>query len=611
MDVTMAERIEDYALIGDCETSALVSRSGSIDWLCWPHFSSPACFAALVGTPDNGRWSLAPKNAARVTRRYKEHTLVLETRFESDDGCVLLQDFMPIRGRNSDLVRIVRGVRGAVPIQMELVLRFDYGRSVPWVSRLDDGGLRAIAGPDMVVLHASVDTHGENMKTVAEFTVREGEAVWFVLTYGASYEDVPQPVDPEEALQETIQFWQAWTSKTNLTGEYAEALERSLITLKALTFRQTGGIVAAPTTSLPECPGGQRNWDYRYCWLRDATFTLLALMNAGYFDEAHAFRDWLLRAVAGSPEQTQIMYGVRGERQLVEWEANWLDGYERSKPVRIGNAAAGQLQLDVYGEMADAALHGQMAGITPTGDSFALQRSLTNHLAKIWDQPDQGIWEVRGDPQHFTYSKVMAWVAFDRAIKTAERFGLHGDVSRWRELRQQIHNEVCSKGYDATRGCFTQSYASKEVDASLLLVPLVGFLPWTDPRIRRTVEAIEHDLMVDGFVQRYRTERTDDGLPSGEGTFLACSFWMVSALRMLDREADARALFDRLLSLRNDVGLLAEQYDPTTKRHVGNFPQALSHIALVNAAFEFMRESSPGQQRAASTPPQPDREKTG
>ena len=598
----MSDRIEDYAIIGDCETVALVNRRGSIDWLCWPHFASPACFAGLVGTEDNGHWSLAPKDANPGKRRYLDHTLILETRFETQEGCVLLLDFMPIRARNSHLVRIIRGVRGEVPMLMELVLRFDYGRSVPWVSRMDDGRLRAIAGPDMCVLHTAVPTHGENLKTVSQFTIHEGETTAFVLTYGPSYEDPPQPIDPENALRETTRFWQDWAGRANLTGEYAPAVERSLITLKALTYQQTGGIVAAPTTSLPELLGGERNWDYRYCWLRDATFTLLALMNAGYFEEAIAWRDWLLRAAAGSPDQAQIMYGIRGERQLLEWEADWLSGYEGSSPVRIGNAAAGQLQLDVYGEVADALLHCHLGGIPPTETGFAVQRSMTNHLATIWNQPDQGIWEVRGGPQHFTYSKVMAWVAFDRAIKTAEQFGLRRSVDAWRKVRDQIHHDVCDKAFDPQLRSFTQSYESKELDASLLLIPLVGFLPWTDPRVIGTVAAIENHLMPDGFVLRYRTESTDDGLPAGEGAFLACSFWMVSALKMLGRDDDAKQMFDRLLNLRNDVGLLAEEYDAKAQRDLGNFPQALSHIALINAAFEFMRASSPAQQRAQSSP---------
>ncbi len=607
----MSNRIEDYAIIGDCETVALVNRSGSIDWLCWPHFGSAACFAALIGTAENGHWSLAPKEAAPGTRRYLDHTLVLETRFETPEGIVALVDFMPLRGRNSDLVRIVRGIRGKVDMTMELALRFDYGRTVPWVSRLDDGGLRAIAGPDMVVLHTTAETRGENLKTVSEFTVHEGETVAFVLTYGPSYEDLPQPVDPESALQETIRFWQDWTGRANLTGEYADAVERSLITLKALTYAQTGGIVAAPTTSLPEKLGGERNWDYRYCWLRDATFSLLALMNAGYFEEAGAWRDWLLRAAAGSPDQAQIMYGIRGERQLMEWEADWLCGYEGSRPVRVGNAAAGQLQLDVYGEVADALMHCHLGGMPPTETGFALQRSLTDHLATIWDQPDQGIWEVRGEPQQFTYSKVMAWVAFDRAIKTAEKAGLRGSVDQWQKTRDQIHHDVCTNAFDTQLGSFTQAYGSKELDASLLLMPLVGFLPWTDPRVRGTIAAIETHLMRDGFVMRYRTESTDDGLPAGEGAFLACSFWMVSALKMLDRNDDAKRMFDRLLALRNDVGLLAEEYDPKEQRQLGNFPQALSHISLINAAFEFMRASSPGQQRAQSSPAQSDGKESG
>jgi GH15 family glucan-1,4-alpha-glucosidase len=603
----MAERIEDYALIGDCETAALVSRRGSIDWLCWPYFSSPACFAALLGTEENGHWSVAPKDTMSGTRRYLDHTLVLETTFETNDGTVVLLDFMPMRsgGTCCDLVRTVRGVRGAVPMAMQLVLRFDYGRSVPWVTRAEDGCIRAIAGPDMVTLKTSVETRGENLKTVADFTINADEEVSFVLTWGLSYQDPPTPVLADTALQQTIAFWRDWTNRIKPNGEYSDAVERSLITLKALTFRQTGGIVAAPTTSLPEWIGGPRNWDYRFCWLRDATFTLLALMNAGYFDEACAWRDWLLRATAGSPDQAQIMYGIRGERQLLEWEVDWLAGYGGSKPVRIGNAAAGQLQLDVYGEVADALLQGHLGGIPAPETLFALQRKLTGHLASIWNLPDQGIWEIRGDPQHFTYSKVMAWVAFDRAIKTSEKFGLEGDVDRWRALRQQIHDEVCQRGYDPNLGSFVQSYGSKELDASLLLLPLVGFLPWEDPRIRGTVEAIEKRLLVDGFVLRYRTEHVDDGLPAGEGVFLACSFWMVSALRMLGREEDAKRMFDRLLGLRNDVGLLSEEYDPKAQRLLGNFPQALSHIALINAAYEFMRVSSPGRQRAESTPPQP------
>jgi GH15 family glucan-1,4-alpha-glucosidase len=596
----MSVRIEDYALIGDCETAALVSRDGCIDWLCWPTFASPACFAALLGNEENGRWSIKPTQTSRCTRRYLEHTLVLETRFETPEGCVLLLDFMPIRDNNSDLVRIVRGVRGEVRMCMELVLRFDYGRSIPWVTRLREDTLRAIAGPDMVVLRTPAPLRGENLKTLSEFTVGEGESVPFVLTYGPSQGKLPRSAEPEYALRRTTTFWRQWASRAKLNGEYSEAVERSLITLKALTYRHTGGMVAAPTTSVPEQIGSQRNWDYRYCWLRDATFTLLALMNAGYFEEAAQWRDWLLRAAAGSPDQVQIMYGIRGERHLREWEIDWLSGYEGSKPVRVGNAAFQQLQLDVFGEVADALLHANLGGIKPDPYDFGLQEALTDHLAGIWEQPDEGIWEVRGGRKHFTYSKVMAWVAFDRAIQRAEKFGLRGSVNRWRELRDQIHQQICEQGFNAKLGSFTQSYGSTELDASLLLIPMVGFLPFSDARVRGTIAAIEEQLTLDGFVLRYRTENVDDGLPAGEGAFLACSFWMVSALHMLGRKKDARRLFDRLLQLRNDVGLLAEEYDPRAKRQLGNFPQALSHIALLNAAFDLTRPNPPGSQRAQS-----------
>jgi GH15 family glucan-1,4-alpha-glucosidase len=596
--------IEDYALIGDCETAALVSRNGSIDWLCWPTFASPACFAALLGTSDNGCWSIAPKLASRSSRCYLDHTLVLETTFETETGAVLLTDFMPPRTHNSDIIRMVRGIRGRVDMHMELSLRFDYGRTVPWVTSMEDGALRAIAGPDMVVLRTRAPLQGEGLKTVSDFTIAEGESVAFTLSYAPSHDRLPHKLDSQQALRQTITFWQDWTSRAHLHGEYAGELERSLITLKALTYRHTGGIVAAPTTSLPECIGGERNWDYRYCWLRDATFTLLAFMTAGYTEEAFAWRDWLLRAVAGSPDQVQIMYGIRGERHLMEWEVPWLNGYENSKPVRIGNAASEQLQLDCYGEVNDAMFHAHLAGAPPTEDDVNLHHALNEHLAKIWDQPDQGIWEVRGGPQHFTYSKVMAWVAFDRAVKGGETFRPDIDVQRWRELRDRIHADVCEKGYNPHVGAFTQAYGSDQLDASLLLMPQVGFLPYDDPRVRGTIEAIEKNLMIDGLVLRYRTEQTDDGLPPGEGVFLACSFWMVSALRMLGRTDDARKLFERLLTLRNDVGLLAEEYDPRAKRQLGNFPQALSHIALINAAFEFKRGSSPGEQRAESSPAQ-------
>ena len=603
----MPARIEDYAIIGDCETAALISRKGSIDWLCWPSFASPACMAALLGDEENGHWSIAPTNDARSTRKYRDGTLILETTFENHEGSVLLTDFMPIRGHYSDLVRIVRGLRGKVQMCMELVLRFDYGRSVPWVRRLEDGSLRAISGPDMVVLRTEAPLRGENMKTVSEFSLAEGQSMSFALTYAPSYGDLPKPIKPEHELKLTDDFWTDWSSKVTsekserrYQGDYTEAVRRSLITLKALTYAPTGGIVAAPTTSLPESLGGRRNWDYRFCWLRDATFTLLALMNAGYYGEAQAWRDWLLRAAAGRPDQVQIMYGIRGERHLLEWEVDWLPGYEGSKPVRVGNAASNQLQLDVYGEVADALLHAELAGLPSRRTDLDLQNCLTEHLAKIWQQPDDGIWEVRSGPKQFTYSKVMAWVAFDRAIKYAERCGLDGHLKHWRELRETIHREVCEKGFDSKLNSFTQTYGSNRLDASLLLIPLLGFLPVEDPRVRGTVDAIEKNLMRDGLVQRYDTSELDDGVRGHEGSFLACSFWLVSALNLCGRRKEARQLFERLLSLRNDVGLLAEEYDTRAQRQVGNFPQALSHIALVNSAFEFTREVSPVEQRADS-----------
>jgi GH15 family glucan-1,4-alpha-glucosidase len=600
----MPSHIEDYALIGDCETAALVSKQGSIDWLCWPSFASPACMAALLGNEDNGRWTIAPAGEFRSSREYRDGTLIVETTFENDEGLVVLIDFMPIRGKYSDLVRIVQGIRGTVNMCMELVLRFDYGRSVPWVTRMKDGSLRAISGPDMAVLRTDAALRGENLKTKSEFTVSKGQSVSFVLTYAPSFGDIPKAIHPEHELRLTTNFWTEWSNKVITEhiykGDHAEAVRRSLITLKALTYAPTGGLVAAPTTSLPECIGGTRNWDYRFCWLRDATFTLLALMNAGYYEEASAWRDWLLRAAAGSPDQVQIMYGIRGERHLLEWEVDWLPGYEGSRPVRAGNAASNQLQLDVYGEVADALLHAEMGGLPSRKTDFDLLTCMTEHLAKIWREPDEGIWEVRGGPQQFTYSKVMAWVAFDRAIKYAERSGRNGVLNRWRNLRAAIHNDVCEKGFNREINSFTQAYGLKQLDASLLLMPLVGFLPPADPRVRGTVEAIERQLMCDGLVQRYKTTETRNGLPAGEGTFLACSFWMVSALNLLGRRNDAHRLFERLLALRNDVGLLSEEYDTKTQRMVGNFPQALSHIALVNAAFEFAHSSSPAEQRAGS-----------
>ena len=591
--------IEDYALIGDCETAALVGRNGSIDWLCWPRFDSPACFAALLGRPEHGRWTLHPADdAAAISRTYRDHSLILETRFDTAGGAATLIDFMPPRGHNSDVVRLVRGDSGRVRMTMELVLRFDYGSIVPWVSRLDDGTWRAIAGPDMVVLRTPVEVKGKDLTTIAEFDVAAGETVPFVLTYGASHKPPPNAIDPIASLRGTETFWKDWAARACEDGEWCDAVKRSLIVLKALTYAPTGGIVASPTTSLPEKLGGTRNWDYRFCWLRDATLTLLSLMNAGYHDEARAWRDWLLRAGAGSPRQLQIMYGLAGERQLREWEVPWLPGYEQSRPVRIGNAAHGQLQLDVFGEVMDALHQARRGGISGDTSEWPFQKALLQHLARIWAEPDQGIWEVRGSKQHFTFSKVMAWVAFDRAVKTAELFGLEGPVERWRAVQEQIHAEVCARGFDHRRGCFVQAYESNQLDASLLLLPTTGFLPASDPRVRATIEAVERELLCDGFVMRYDTGATDDGLPAGEGVFLACSFWLADAYVMLGRVDEARALFERLLALRNDVGLLSEEYDTRLRRQVGNFPQAFSHVALVNTAHNLSHATKPVHQRS-------------
>jgi GH15 family glucan-1,4-alpha-glucosidase len=599
----MAGRIEDYALIGDCETAALVGRNGSIDWLCWPRFDSDACFAALLGTPANGRWIIAPRDErARITRRYRPNTLILETRFETADGAATLIDFMPLRDRQSDVIRLVVGERGAVAMRVELVIRFGFGAIVPWVTRLDDGGLRAIAGPDMLVLHTPVALHGEGLKTVGEFVITAGHRLPFILSYAPSHLEPPVPPNPAAALAATEKFWGEWGSRCHAGDFWPEAITRSLLTLKALTYAPTGGIIAAPTTSLPEQFGGPRNWDYRYCWLRDATLTLLALMNAGYYEEAHAWREWLLRAVAGSPDQMQIMYGIAGERRLTEWELPWLAGYENSRPVRVGNAAHGQLQLDVYGEVMDALHVARRGALAGSASGWALQRELVNHLEKIWRQPDEGIWEVRGPRCHFTHSKVMAWVAFDRAIKGVEQFGLRGPVDHWRKLRAEIHADVCAHGFNRELNSFVQCYGGKELDASLLLLPCMGFLPPDDPKVHGTIAAIERNLMADGLLRRYDTYRSDDGLPPGEGAFLACSFWLVDAYVMLGRLDDARHLFERLMSLRNDVGLMSEQYDPASARLAGNFPQAFSHVALVNSAFNLSRARKPAEQRAESAP---------
>lgn len=603
----MAARIEDYGLIGDCETAALVSLNGSVDWLCWPRFDSGACFAALLGDEKHGRWKIAPVGECRTTRRYLPGTLILETEHTTDSGVVRVLDFMPIRESISDLVRIVQGVEGSVDLRSAITIRFGYGASVPWVTQPEDGVLKAVAGPDMVVLRAPMRMKGQGMSSVGEFTLEAGQTAAFVLTYGASHLPVPKPLDPVKALNHTKKFWAAWGKNGSDGGPYAEAVRRSSITLKALTYAPTGGIVAAPTTSLPEQPGGVRNWDYRYCWLRDATLTLLALMNEGCFDEARAWRDWLIRAAAGSPDQLQIMYGLAGERRLVEWQAAWLPGYEGAKPVRIGNAAAGQLQLDVFGEVMDALFQARMGGMQTSTEGWAFQQALLEHLETIWRQPDEGIWEIRGERQHFVYSKVMAWVAYDRSIRSAEKFGLDGPLDTWRAIREEICRDVCENGYDSHLGAFTQAYGSKKLDASALLIPTVGFLTPDDPRVIGTIETIERNLMRDGLVLRYQTDETVDGLPPGEGAFLACSFWLADAYAMCGRTDDARRLFEHLLSLRNDLGLLAEEYDPAAKRQLGNFPQAFSHISLINTAHNLSGADKPSEQRsgerAPSSPP--------
>jgi GH15 family glucan-1,4-alpha-glucosidase len=588
----MPALIEDYALVGDGHTAALISRDGSVDWLCWPRFDSGACFAALLGTEKNGRWLIAPVSdkPAKITRRYRGETLILETDFETDEGAVTVIDFMPPGNGWSELVRIVVGRRGTVRMQMELVLRVDYGFSIPWVSRLKhDSGIKAIVGPDTAVLRTPVELRGENMHTVADFTVSPGERVPFALAYSPSHLRIPPGRDPHTALARTENHWLEWSARSRVEGKYAEPIRRSLITLKALAYEPTGGIVAAPTTSLPEQLGGTRNWDYRYCWLRDATITLLAMMRGGYFDEARAWRSWLARVMAGAPEQLQIMYGISGERRLPEFEVDWLPGYQGAKPVRIGNNAAGQLQLDVYGEVMNALHLARVGGLQADETTWNVQCEMLEHLETIWQDPDEGIWETRGGRQHFTFSKVMAWVAFDRAIKSAESFDLPGPIDHWREIREQIHAQVCEKSWNPRLNAFTQVYGGDELDASVLLLPQVGFLRPSDPRVIGTLAATEKYLLHDGFVMRYRTTEVDDGLPPGEGTFLACSFWMVDNLAMQGRVAEAEAMYERLLGLVNDVGLLSEEYDPAAKRLVGNFPQAFSHVALVHTGLNLMK----------------------
>jgi GH15 family glucan-1,4-alpha-glucosidase len=576
--------IEDYALIGDCHTAALVASNGSIDWLCFPRFDSPACFAALLGGPEQGRWLLAPSaKVSSVRRRYADDSLVLETDYRTARGSVRVTDFMPISDKRWDVVRIVEGLSGTVVMRMELVVRFDYGSIVPWVRRANDL-LLLTAGPDTLELAASVKLEGRNMKTVAQFSLRRGQRESFVLNYRPSHFPTRPSVDPAKSLQLTTSHWHRWSSRCRYRGRWRAPVLRSLITLKALTYKPTGGLVAAPTTSLPEQLGGVRNWDYRYCWLRDATFTLNALLLAGYNDEAAAWREWLLRAVAGSPKDLQIVYGVGGARRLDETELPWLPGYAKSKPVRIGNAASTQFQLDVYGEVMDSLHLARASDLKPHPEAWSVQIALLEFLESHWQDPDEGIWEVRGPRQHFTHSKVMAWVAFDRAIKDAEIEGHEAPVARWRRARDRIHAQVCKRGFNRASNTFVQSYGSKYLDASLLLIPQVGFLPADDPRVRGTIAAIEKHLLVDGLLRRYSTETRVDALPAGEGTFLACSFWLADCYVLTGRRKEAEALFERLLALGNDVGLFAEQYDPRAKRMLGNFPQALTHMSLVNTA---------------------------
>ncbi len=584
----MPLKIEDYGLIGDCETAALVGRDGSIDWLCWPAFDSDACFAALLGTRKNGRWLIAPVDEVRTSsRRYWDNTLILETRFETDDGIVALIDFMPPRGEASDVVRLVRGVKGRVKMRMELVIRFGFGADIPWVKRTEDrSALLAIAGQDMTVLRTPVETRGEDMTTVADFWVEEGKTVPFVLTYGPSHLDPPESINPAQALEDTEKFWIEWCSRCTYEGQYRDLVLRSLITLKALTFEPTGGIVAAPTTSLPEKFGGWRNWDYRFCWLRDATFTLLSLMNSGYTEEASAWHNWLLRAAAGSPEHMQIMYGIWGQRRLLEWESEWLPGYEGAQPVRIGNAAHAQLQLDVYGELIDAFHQARMAKLELDEETWDLECAVLKHLAEVWNQPDHGIWERRGDGKHYVFSKVQTWVAFDRGIKSAEMFGFEAPLDEWRSLRDTICRDVCDKGFDTELNSFVESYGSKMLDASVLLLPAVGFLPPDDPRVRGTIEAIEKHMMRDGFVLRHDPREGIEPQPA-EGAFLACSLWLADAHVLAGDVQKAQVLFDRVVAVASDLGLLAEEYDSGAKRQAGNFPQALTHIALINTAHNL------------------------
>ena len=592
----MSHPIEDYAMIGDCRTAALVARDGAIEWLCLPRFDSPACFAKLLGGEEHGYWRVGTRDPqAKITRAYRGDSLVLETEHGTAKGKVRVVDFMPTGTEGPQIVRLVEGLAGEVEMRMELAIRFEYGRTVPWVTRTGWHDLRAVAGPDTLILRADVATRGEDQRTVSDFVAKEGQCVAFALAWGRSHEIDPRPVDPKIALSETNRFWAGWAEKCRYDGPSPGAVRRSLATLKALTYLPTGGIVAAPTTSLPENIGGVRNWDYRFCWLRDSTFCLVALMDAGYVEEALAWRGWLARAVAGNPEQTQILYGIGGERLIPEIELEWLSGYQNSRPVRIGNAASNQLQLDIFGEVADAMYQAKLRDLPSVEGGWEHTLSLMSHLAEIWEGPDEGIWEVRGPRQQFVHSKVMAWLAFDRTIKRGEARERKAPYAEWRKIRDAIHAQVCEQGFDRELGSFVQAYGSKTLDASLLRIPVVGFLPPQDERVRGTVAAIERELMADGLVLRYRTEETKDGLPVGEGAFLPCSFWYADNLVLLGRLEEAKELFDRLIGLCNDVGLLAEEYDPRARRMLGNFPQAFSHVALVNTALRLaqaLREGS-------------------
>ena len=600
-------RIEDYALIGDLHTAALVGRDGSIDWMCLPAFDSPACFAALLDTAEAGRWLVAPAAAAAnggvcAGRSYRGDTLVLDTEWVTETGRVRVVDFLRPRARHPRLVRIVEGISGSVEIRSELTLRFDYGQIVPWVRHRGDS-VHAVAGPDAVWVHTPVPQRGHEWSTIGEFTVHAGQRVPFVLSWAPSHERAPSRLDADTALADTLAFWRSWVAKAQLPPHFDEPVKRSLITLKALTYQPTGGIVAAPTTSLPERIGGSRNWDYRFCWLRDATLTLQAMLAAGYREEARAWREWLLRAVAGNPAELQIMYALDGRRRLPEAELSWLAGYEGSRPVRTGNAAYGQLQLDVWGETLDGLALARQADIEPRDDAWDVQVALMEHLESQWQEPDNGLWEMRGPRRHFTHSKVMAWVAADRMARAVREHALSGPADRWEALREEIHDEVCRRGVDPDTGTFTQSYDAPGLDAALLLIPRVGFLPGDDPRVLATIEAIQTQLTQDGLVQRYRTSTSDDGLPGGEGVFIACSFWLVDALHASGRHTDAVALFERLLALRNDVGLLSEEWDPVAGRQLGNTPQAFSHFSLVVSAYELAHRCIQRSDQPIGAPP--------